>query len=375
MSNILVHNNISFCLTTFDGVEEVYNVIREEINNLAINNNVALPEEVAKIEDLDKNVWLHVKGTSYYVHKTIVPVQYIEELVYLKAITKIACMELYKYPKDMNSDVCFVNYIYSIDKASNLKARGLDRTYVDRLDFFVGSREIRKSGNNPGQYIVRQGGTRHGGTARGSIRRSEFRQNNTEYLRVLMNGPKSVNRKLHCPMTMIPMEGYHMKNVMTGEQHEVNCYELHHAKFFEGKSQTKKGVEPSSHLNSMTYSNFTPEVINESLGLVALSTAAHSMLHKHTVSDDLQGWLGRYEQGQLNTIPYHWKSESNYNTTVNWLTEKCDNYKQTDSISWEDFNAENSFNKSQIDEIINKLPEDVAKNAVFNFAGLDRNFD
>lgn len=375
MSRSVNYSGKEYNLSLFNSVEELHTELQPVLQRLA-NQNKNIPKETVTIDTLDPRQWIKVSvGRPYYIHNSIVPSEYLSDVAFHKAIIKVAFMEQYKAERIPQTTPTFSSFIYGHDKQTNLKARRLDETYVDRFDYFKGCREMKKTGSFPGQYIIRHGGTVKGSTARGTERRASFRDENIEFLRVLMQGPDHVNRVLHCPMTMVPLEGFKIKNNITGDVHKPTCFELHHAKFVDGKSELKNGTDPSKYLNTMSYKNFTAEVIDEFLGMITLSTSAHSMLHKTHYNDDMQGWLGRYKQGNLNSIPYHWKSEAKYGKTTKWLMDNCENYTEDDVTDWPTFNGNNTFTQEQINDMLGKMTKDQAQDALFEFAKLDRDID
>lgn len=310
-------------------------VVRSDLD--MIKSSRPMPDQI-DITDIDIREYSVYKNgaTFYYIHKSIIPLSWIESTdkrIYQQAIIKAALVEI---ALNKNKEDSFVNFIYTQDKFIYREARMLGSTILDRLDKFRCGFEQRSGSTT--KHI------RHHGTVNGDKhRRKRNRIENNLFIRVMMYGPEYYERPLFDPFTRNLIENYTIFNELENTHITVSTYTLHHALFSNGKSVNKYGTEPSTYLNQQHYASFTKEQVNEMLGCVALGEDGHKIIHATHREDDINGWLKRYKRGECFWIPYHWISEDMYNKTTKWLTEHVEDYQEEDIVPYLDFIKSNSL--------------------------------
>lgn len=386
MSTHLKVNNISYNISRLDDVEVLHKIATPVLN--AVVAPLQMPAEESMIHKIPQALYETVTvGTQYYVHRSLLSA--LAEIfpgndtkVINKALVKIAFCEQFKnFSTDATTKAAkFTSFMFGHDKKVNLEARGRDLRYIDRFDYFKGCRELKKVPGGDDYYIIRHGGTSKGANAYSGLperrkanadARASTRSTNMKFLRALMYGPKNVNQALHCPYHRFQIEEHEMVSLIKQAASQT-CFELHHAKFVNGKSTTKGQKDPSYYMNKADYTNFDAETINEMLGIISLSRCYHGKIHKFVQHDDIQNWIHRYSIGSVSEIPHHWKNQKFYEQTIDWLIEQCDNYTEDNAMTWEEFNAENAFTDAERDLIIDSLTEDDYDTIEFEVAGLDR---
>lgn len=237
-------------------------------------------------------------------------------------------------------------FIYQYDKDCNRSAREINNTGIlDRFDTFRCGIIQNK--------IIRHYGTIHGAETYSNLPANKERKNklglekssqnrsaNKEFLKTLIYGPSIENeyRKLICAVSGNTVEGKNTRNYNTGELVQSDNFQVHHAKY-DAAGSFYKSASPSEYLNDKNFTQLSQEVIDEFLGCIILDVNSHDTLHKTHKFDGIDNWIKRFTMGDCIMIPYHWRSEENYELTKSWLEEKCENYKSYDSLCYKDFIA------------------------------------
>jgi hypothetical protein len=121
----------------------------------------------------------------------------------------------------------------------------------------------------------------------------------------------------------------------------------------------KDGAEPSKALNAKSYTKFEASLILEFMGMIALGEDGHKTIHKTHQHDDIQGWFRRYLRGEVFWIPFHWRNETNYRVTANWLVSNVEDLTLDDIVPYHKFVEMLSFtndHKESIKETLGHIP-------------------
>lgn len=224
-------------------------------------------------------------------------------------------------------------FIYAKDKTIHIEARKVSPTTRDRFDMFKCRFETSKKTN---KMLIRHTGTCRGQGAYGVDRSAEFRGDNKPLLRVLMFGPSGVHKLLSCPIEGLQIEQVRRFNPSTKKIEVYDCYEIHHVRFLNNESLYKSS-SPSIYLNRDVFTNFSQAVIEEFLGSTVVSNSSHKIVHTQSSEEGIDSWFDRYAIGDCHYIPFHWKSEENYNKTLAWLESVCKNFKAAKALSYSEF--------------------------------------
>lgn len=362
--NILIRlsDKKSYDIGTVEGAESFHADHSDLLTTLS--TSLPVPKRTIEATDIDQRLYVAVTvGTKYFVDRRIIPLEEQDNPAFHRALVKAAFFDNFVSPKNEESAKNFVWHIYGSDKKTNLEARGLDCSYLDRFDRFIGMRERFSSGPKEGMYKIRHGGTRDGGSKRKLIVSKSNRDSNLTFLRLLANGPNGLQKSLRCPHFGTSLEGTQpMFDSIGGEEKCMSFFEIHHAMYVNGESVHKASKDPSAYINRVDFRQMTADVVNEFLHCIILSTSYHAMIHKLQRHDDIQGWYGRFLRDEIQVLPYHWRCKHNYNKTVKWLCENVDAYTEDDIISWEDFVQLNTFSSEHKRQIMHEMtPEQRAK--------------
>ena len=315
-----------------DDYNEFYNLNKDEIYK-------AISDIIPDVENIESEE-LKLKNYSHYLGYWFHPILKVSYSRIGKLYYKFAILELMD---PNNIDKKFSKLIYLKDKYAN--NRKVSETSVDRSDTFIPYLEKGK--------CLRFQGTKVGSGKYNVAQGEKYRENNKEFLRVLHNGPKSAKLPIKCHYNNSILEGIEVYSYTRGETIILDEFEVHHCLLknnnsyyynIDKKCIDKKSKDPSEYLNSLSYNNFTNNIVSEFMGSILLSVSKHSTLHKTETSDGIDRWLDRYNKGICESIPYAWKSENNYIEVLNWISINCSKVDITRFLNYNQFIDMHSMN-------------------------------
>lgn len=223
----------------------------------------------------------------------------------------------------------FSNLIYTSDKWSLV--RGMNQLILEPVSAFSVFFEFKKSTNT---YTLRHNGSQHGC----DIRKSVNIDINMEYLLMLQFGPNNKEPYLKCSMSGKTLSGISATNFLTNEITTQYIHQVHHALYTRDNGSIYKTKEPSSLLGSTLSVNFSHEVHLELLGCIILCGDSHDTIHNSNPQQDgIDNWFKRANIGECANLPFHWQSEENYKTTLDYLDEHTMHFDKTKAPTYDEF--------------------------------------
>lgn len=293
-----------------------------------VKANIPLQPMISEDELILENyVRAQVGQTSWYFHPGIL------KILGGYSLTRYAMLLNMRAQRDSILDeITISSFIFTKDKKQLADARGLGKNVFDRFDTF------RCTPDGIGNF--RKNGSRNGPMAVSLNRRNQ----NKIFLHLLMYGEYIEGADLTCALTGEIVNSIKTFNEVMGIYEYPDIFQLHHVLYAKGVSTSKtNNTDPSEYLNKGLYCDFPHDVVVELMGCIVLSENSHSRIHKVQRNDDINGWLKKYKRGDLAYLPYHWKSEENYNNTVKILTERCRFFNSVISApSYNDFIISNT---------------------------------